>query len=164
MKKLTLRISMLATPMMLVCGLLASGVSAKADPQGGACSNRTISGDFGFAGRGVLIGLPQAPPEVQFRSVGVAHFDGKGNVTWVEHTVVNGALVTPDWAHATGTYSVNSDCTGTMSVTTPNSAAPLSFGLAVVKQGQEVRALLDFSAIESVFIKTDNSNGNSSQH
>src|SRR6266851_1711929 len=88
-KKSISRISMMATPMMIVCGLLASGASAMAESDGLQCSNQTLSGDYGYAAEGVLIGIPGLPPEAPFRSVGMTHFDGRGKLTWVEHTVVN---------------------------------------------------------------------------
>jgi hypothetical protein len=49
---------------------------------------------------GVLIGIPGLPSQAPFRSVGLAHFDGKGNLTWLEHTVVNGTLLEADWPAA----------------------------------------------------------------
>ncbi len=78
---------------MIVCGLLGSGASVMAESDGGHCSNRTLSGDYGYAAEGVLIGIPGLPPEAPFRSVGMTHFDGNGKLTWVEHTVVNGQII-----------------------------------------------------------------------
>src|ERR1039457_3135904 len=90
MKKQSLRFSMIATPMMIVCGLLASGGPAGAQSPGTAgCSNQTLSGNYGYAAEGVLIGVPGLPAEAQFRSVGMTHFDGKGNLAWLETTVIN---------------------------------------------------------------------------
>jgi hypothetical protein len=147
------RISMVA---MVVCGLLVAESSARAEDQRTkSCTNGTLRGDYGFASEGVLIGVPGLPPEAPFRSVGVAHFDGKGNLTWVEHTVINGFLLSPDWAEATGTYTVNSNCTGAAVVDTSNSLAPLNLALVVVKRGKEVRSLLDRNAIATVFSKVE---------
>jgi len=56
MKKQCLRISMIATPLMIVCGLLASGTSARA--QSAECSNRTLRGDYGSAVEGVVLPGP----------------------------------------------------------------------------------------------------------
>jgi hypothetical protein len=117
------------------------------------CTNRILQGDYGYAATGVLVGTPGLPLEAQFRSIGVIHFDGKGTLTWVEHTVVNGRLVLPDGAEATGTYTVNSDCSGTTVVNTPNSPVPLNQFIVVVKRGREIHTLLDSSAIASVAVK-----------
>lgn len=63
-------------------------------------TNRTLRGDYGFTAEGVLISIPGLPAQAPFRSVGLAHFYGKGNLTWLEHTVVNGTLLEADWPAA----------------------------------------------------------------
>ena len=55
MKKPSLRISMIATPMMIVCGLLVSGASGRAESEDGACSNRTLRGDYGSTVEGLVL-------------------------------------------------------------------------------------------------------------
>ena len=141
--------------MMIVCGLLASSAPAMAESDGLECSNQTLSGDYGYAAEGVLIGIPGLPPEVPFRSVGMTHFDGKGKLTWVEHTVVNGIPLNVDWTAASGTYAVNLNCTGTAVVNTPNSPVPLNLAFVVVRQGKEIHTVLDAHAIATVFIKVE---------
>jgi hypothetical protein len=148
-------ISMIAVPVMLICCLLFAVSSAQANDDDTKCTNRTLRGDYGFIAQGVLIGIPGLPPEVQFRSVGVAHFDGKGNLTWQEHTVENGRPLNSDWVQANGTYVVNPNCTGTAVVNTPNSPFPLNLVLVVVKEGREIQTILDSNAITSVFIKVE---------
>jgi len=138
---------------MVVCGLLASGTSAMAQSNDGHCSNRTLFGDYGYSSEGVL--LPAPGVALQFRSVGITHFDGKGNLTWVEHTVVNGTPLQVGWAAASGTYTVNSDCTGTAVVNTPNSPVPLNLAFMVVREGKEMHSVLDSNAIAAVFIKVE---------
>jgi hypothetical protein len=86
----------------------------------------------------------------------MTEFDGSGNLTWVEHTVINGTLLEPGWtATASGTYEVNPDCTGTATVNTPNSPVPLILGMVIVNNGKEVHTVLDSNAILSVFTKVD---------
>jgi hypothetical protein len=156
MKNKRMKISMLATPLMLVCGLLAPNAFATSEQDSdGACSIRTLRGDYGFSADGALLGIPGLPPEAPFRSVGVAHFDGKGKLTWVEHTVVNGMPLNVGWVAASGTYTVNPNCTGTAVVNSPNSMPPLNLNFAVVKQGKEIHTVLDSNAIASVFIKVE---------
>lgn len=159
MKKQSTVISMLATPLVLVCGLLASGTFAMAqsDDQHPSCSNRTLSGDYGSAAEGVLL-PPAAPAETQFRSVGETHFDGKGNFTGVEHTVVNGASLEADWTANSGTYSVNSNCTGKLVLNTPNSPVPLNIFFVVVRRGSEFHTVLETGgAIAATYIKVGES-------
>jgi len=143
---------MLAT-ILCGCGLLASGASAMAQSDDGQCSSHTLFGDYGFAAEGVL--LPAPGVSLTFRSVGMAHFDGKGNLTWVEHTVINGTLLQPVWTEAIGSYSVNPNCTGTAVVNTPNSPVPLNLSFVVVRQGKEVHTVLDSHAIATVFVKVE---------
>jgi hypothetical protein len=85
----------------------------------------------------------------------MTHLDGKGNLTWVEHTVVNGTPLQAGWTAASGTYTVNSDCTGTAVVNTPNSPVPLNLAFMVVREGKEMHSVLDSNAITAVFIKVE---------
>jgi hypothetical protein len=161
--RLFAKVSMHAMPVAIASCLLLSGTPAMAQANVGDwaqgqsnfkhCSDRTLSGDYGYASEGVL--LPAPGVSLEFRSVGMTHFDGKGNLTWVEHTVIDGTLLEPGWTAATGTYTVNRDCTGTAVVNTPNSPVPLNLGFVVVKQGSEVHTVLDANAISTVFTKVE---------
>ncbi len=165
MKRQSTKLSRLATPLMIVCGLLVSGASVMAGQDSDAenqsadrnrsCSNRTLFGEYGYASEGVFIGNPVLPPRAPFRSVGITHFDGRGNLTWVEHTVINGVPLEVGWTAASGRYTVNSNCTGTAVVDTPNSPVPLNLAFVVVKRGKEVHSVLDSNAISTVFIKVE---------
>ena len=154
MKARNSKISRLAIPLMMVSGLLASSISALADSDDQRCSNRTLSGDYGWAAQGLVSPGPP-PPVLPFTAVGTAHFDGKGNLSWLEHTVINGVPQGTQWTMATGTYTVNANCTGTAVVNTPNSPVPLNISLAVIKHGKEIRSVVDGHAISNVFIKSD---------
>ena len=55
-------------------------------------------------------------------------------------------------AAASGTYTVNSDCTGTAVVNTPNSPVPLNLAFMVVR---EMHSVPDSNAITAVFIKVE---------
>jgi hypothetical protein len=148
------RISSLAVPLAIACAMLAS-VPAQADSGDKKnCSNRTLNGDYGGRSDGSL--LPAPGVSLPFRALTMTHFDGRGNLTWVEHTVINGTLLGSDWSTtASGTYAVNSDCTGMATINTPNSPVPLVLGLIIVKNGNEVDTVLDSNAIISVFNKVD---------
>jgi hypothetical protein len=115
---------------MIVCGLLASGASTMAQSMDGRCSNRTIFGGYGSDSRGSL--LPAPSVAIAFNGLTMTHFDGKGNLTWVEHEVVGGNPLNPGWLAASGTYSVNPDCTGLAVVITPNSPVPLNLYFVVM--------------------------------
>ena len=132
----------MATQILIVFGLLAFGVSAVAqsnhtpasgsDGNGQRCSNRTLNGSYGYSSEGQV--LPAPGLSFPFTSTGVATFDGNGNVSWVEHTVVGGAQQGADWTSSTsGTYNVNSNCTATAVVVTPNSPVPLNLFFSIVE-------------------------------
>ena len=145
----------------VVCGVLGAGVlvvaqqngSAAPDAQFRLCSKRTLAGNYGSSSEGVL--LPAPGLSLEFRGLTITRFDGRGNLTWIEHTVINGEPVHPGWTSASGTYTVAADCTGTMVINTPNSPAPLNLVFVVVKGGRELRAVLEAHAILSVFTKVD---------
>jgi hypothetical protein len=148
------RILSLAIPLAIACVMLASGVSAQADSGDKNCSNRTLNGNYGGRSEGSL--LPAPGVSLPFRALTMTHFDGRGNLTWVEHTVINGTLLGSDWSTtASGTYAVNPDCTGTATIDTPNSPVPLVLGLVIVRNGNEVDTVLDSNAIISVFVRVD---------
>jgi len=160
--KLVSRISMVAIPITIVCGLLVAPSSLRvvaSSPQADdgdtkVCTNHTLHGDYGSAVEGVLLNVPGLPPEAQFRAVVMTHYDGNGNLTTVEHTVVNGFPLNPGFTVAgSGTYTVNPDCTGTEVTNTPNSPVPLNLAFVVVRQGKEIHSVLDAHALATVSIK-----------
>jgi hypothetical protein len=78
------------------------------------CSNATLTGSYGFKGDGFGThnGHGNAIP---FAQVGVVTFDGAGNASFTTTQVFNssgGEL----FEAIPGTYTVNSDCTGTVTI------------------------------------------------
>ena len=155
MKKSRFRTSIVVVPAMIVSCFLSVGLPARAQSEAvaGSCSNATISGTYGFSAQGVLIAAPGLPAEAQFRSVGLVRFDGQGNFKWLENTVLNGIRLGADWVAAGGTYSVNPNCTGTLTANTPNSPVPITLAFVVVKQGSEFYGVEMADAITSVFTR-----------
>ena len=128
------RMKVFATVVLL--GLVALGIplSAQAQPN---CSNATLSGSFGFTNTGTILAGPEAGP---FGGVGRQTFDGKGNTEATSTVSVNGAI-----SHATikGTYVVNSNCTGSMTllVSAGNETFTNHVDLVIVHGGAEFRAI-----------------------
>jgi len=138
---------------VLLIGATAYGQTAATDPGGGSrCSKRTLSGSYGFSAQGQVF-LPPPIPPAPFTSTGMVNFDGNGNLSWVEHTVIGGAQQGSDWTPASGTYTVNSDCTGTMMVDTPNSPVPLQLFFSVVQQGKQLYSVVNGNAITTVWTR-----------
>ncbi len=161
------RVSMIASRMTIVCALLAMGSSLwaqndnSARPEDeGACSNRTLRGDYGFAVEGVILAIPGVtlPPgtALPLRGVALTHFDGKGNLTQVDHILVNGMPPSEEWTAGSGTYSLNSNCTGTAVINVPgNPLSPLNLHLVVIRQGKEIHTVVEANAVTSVGIKVE---------
>jgi hypothetical protein len=146
------KLSMMVTHSIVFCGLLAFGATAVAQSKnepgnGPRCSNRTLSGDYGFALDGTF--LPNTP----FRGVVMQHYDGNGNITQVDHVVVYGTPPPQEWTPGTGTYTVNPDCTGAATLTTPAGTIYLHF--VVVNSGKQINQVVDSNAVTAVGIKVN---------
>jgi hypothetical protein len=151
------KLSMMAAPIMVVCGLAVAALPALADSSF-LCSNRTLQGDYGFTIEGIL-GIPgaQLPPGLglTLRGVAMTHYDGRGNLRQVDHVVVNFAPASNDWIAGSGTYTVNPDCTGTAVINSPENPAPLTLHFVIVKEGKEIRQVVDSNAVTAVGEKVE---------
>src|SRR5947209_7714290 len=107
-----LRYRFLAACILLAAAASSAGYAQSTSPN---CNNRLITGTFGFTIQGTKLG--GSGPIGQQVGVAMTEFDGKGNLTQIDTVTVAGEIVS-DWTHtaATGTYSVNSDCTGTFTI------------------------------------------------
>ena len=82
------------------------------------CSNATLTGSYGFKQQG--FGLRNSKPAklgnmIPFATVGVVTFDGAGKASFTLTQVYNSSG--GDFFEAIpGTYTVNSDCTGTIAI------------------------------------------------
>ena len=95
------------------------------------CTNASYKGDFGFTATGTILGLGP----VAF--VGRYTTDGEGNIVGTQTASLNGAIVRDGFS---GTYAVNSDCTGS---STWNFAGGFvqHLDFVIVRQGREVRSI-----------------------
>ena len=97
------------------------------------CSNATLKGEYAFGVTAYTpAGLPNGPPQVV---AGIKVFDGNGNLTQRDYI---GDSIPAEFAPAEqekGTYTVNSDCTGSMviNLNVPNVPAGLSSGVIEIK-------------------------------
>jgi hypothetical protein len=133
--------------------LVMSAASAHGG-QPGACSNAIIKGEYGFNFSGQFLGGPAAGP---ITGAGMLVFDGQGNLTEVDHIVSNGNPPPVQWRSATGTYTVNADCTGTAEIDFTDGSPPIHLTMVVVRRGREILNVVDNpgAAISSVSIKRD---------
>ena len=100
------------------------------------CSVATLKGPYAFKDQGFTTPghTVNGPTIFPFAAMGVEAFDGAGNVSVSYTLVVNGT--TAAGLTGSGTYTVNSDCTGSVSFTTGD-AAGLTFNIAVIGGGTE---------------------------
>ena len=101
------------------------------------CSNATLTGSYGFKqdGFGTRNGKAGGPA-VPFASVGAVTFDGAGNASFTLTQVFNSSG--GEFFEAIpGTYTVNSDCTGTVTI----EDFGLHFNIVTVGGGKEFFAI-----------------------
>ena len=107
--------------------------------QGGSCSNASLKGKYGQSISGEL--LPAPGVVLPQNGVAMTNFDGNGKFTQEDFVVINGAPTSSGFQSETGTYSVNSDCTGTATINYSN-GAQIDLELVVVNQGHEFRTVV----------------------
>jgi hypothetical protein len=103
------------------------------------CSKATLSGSFGYSSTGTLLdSYVPAPYAGPFGEVGKQTFDGKGNTSAKATTSSNGniAPVTVE-----GTYTVNSDCTGSMTLNVSPFDSVVHADFVIDDDGAQLRAI-----------------------
>lgn len=118
---------------------LAFSMPERATAQEGthACRNQLIKGSYGFTIEGQKLGGPgPLGPQV---GVAMTTFDGMGNLAQIDTVTIGGVLVA-DFTHApaTGTYTVNPDCTGTFNIVFQDGRPPVTVSFVVVNSGDEI--------------------------
>lgn len=104
------------------------------------CSLATLTGNYAFSQQGFISNSMKGNP-LPFANVGLATFDGAGNfsATYTDMSPGKpGGYSTPiQGATGSGTYTVNSDCTGSISITSGD-AAGIALNLVIIGGGTEV--------------------------
>jgi hypothetical protein len=121
-----------------------------------ACTAATLNGTYALTFSGFSTRGPVPAAINNFTPVaggGLVTFDGNGNLSASE-TVSVGGLISP--VNVPGTYTVNSDCTGTF-ITTPNA----HLNLVILRNGREIQAVntVPGNVILDNFVKTVGANG-----
>jgi hypothetical protein len=114
------RISMLATPMMIVCGLLFAGSSAWADDDKPVCTVKTLKGRYLWVDKATNLppfaGVTGPTPAT---NAGFHLFNGDGTGMEIITFILNGVTILKN-AVVPFSYTVNADCTGTVTALVPN--------------------------------------------
>jgi hypothetical protein len=88
------------------------------------CSNGALKGAFAYTSTGFIVAAPIPALVGPSAEVGAQYFDGQGNVTFNFNASQNGSIGP---GTATGSYTVNDDCTGTFTEATPDFTAHYNF-------------------------------------
>jgi hypothetical protein len=119
---------------LFLTGLLLAPLLAFADDDNRGCNASTLKGDYGLIVNGTRsIG----PATENFVTISMVTFDGKGGFTaeGVSHGTTTGVRKGP----ASGTYTVNANCTGAWT-TNIQGLPPLPAEIVIVDRGREVFA------------------------
>lgn len=120
-----------------LCCANAFQLCASAPTNDHRCNNRLIEGTYGFTIEGQKLGGPgPVGPQV---GVALTTFDGEGNLSQVDSVVIGGSQVA-DFTHppASGTYSVNDNCSGTFTIEFRDGRPPVTVDFVVVDSGKEI--------------------------
>jgi hypothetical protein len=96
------------------------------------CTKASIAGPYGYATNGFVV---QSSGFLPFADLGSLNSDGNGNFVGVSTPSQGGHIVLRT---LTGTYAVNSDCTGSASFT-DSLGTPLHVSFVIADNGQEIR-------------------------
>ena len=111
------------------------GTVPGAQAQDHQCSNASLVDSFGFTGTGTVFD----PSASLFAQVGRQTFDGKGNTEATATTSVNGASFP---VTIKGTYTVNPDCTGFLTLHVSPVGITVHADFVIVSDGEEFRAIV----------------------
>ncbi len=110
-----------------------------------AFTDKTINGTWGFSASGTIV-PPALPSSTPAAAVGIIEFDGHGGCTFVDQINIGGTSI-PSTGFRTSafcSYGVNSDGTGTISVSFPSDPAPTPLTFVIIDNAKEIQ-----------FIRTD---------
>jgi hypothetical protein len=111
------------------------------------CSNATLQGSFGYTSTGTLLPSFVPPPYAgPFAEVGRQTFDGKGDTDATGTLSANGNIFLK--VTFEGTYAVNPDCTGSMTLSSSLGVSNADF--VIEDDGTELRLIFtDSGVVES---------------
>lgn len=146
MKRVLLRCQvawLLAVSMFYAQSVVAQEQSGKVKE----CSNATLRGSFGYTSTGTLLPSFVPPPYAgPFAEVGRQTFDGKANTDATGTLSANGNIFSK--VTFEGTYAVNPDCTGSMTLSSSLGVSQADF--VVDGDGTELRLIFtDSGVVES---------------
>jgi hypothetical protein len=127
-----------ASVVLILLTFGALGAYAQSDSP--FCNNKLIAGTYGFTIEGTKLAVPAGSgPNLPQVGVAMTEFDGNGGLSQKD-TVTIAGIVKADWTHpnATGSYTVNPDCTGTFTIKFADGRPPVTTNFVVVENGAEI--------------------------
>lgn len=124
---------------MLTAAVACLTIGSASLAQAESCSNASLNGKYGQTISGEL--LPAPGVILPQNGVAMTYFDGNGGLTQEDYVVINGEPTAPGLQSETGTYTVNSNCTGTATFHYLD-GGEIVLQLVVVNHGSEFRTVV----------------------
>ena len=104
-----------------------------------SCSVTSLTGDYGFTQTGFETKNTMGGNQLPFTQVGLSKYDGAGNfsVTFTDQSPGKPTPYIPAQGASSGTYTVNSDCTGVATITSGDGVG-ISVNFVLIGDGAEV--------------------------
>jgi hypothetical protein len=118
-------------PLQFVSSVQAGG-GARPDFSIATCTSETLEGSYAITTTGSIVSL--GPVGL----VGVIKFDGDGGVEQTTTVSLNGTIINRT---SQGTYVVNPDCTGTVTLALPPPAGASNLRFVILDHGDELRLI-----------------------
>ena len=124
---------------------LSPDVAAQGERTGRICAESTLRGDYGLLASGVR-GVP--PPlgggTEHFVATALWSFHGDGTFTQRTGAALHGEVtgIAPGVNEVPGTYQVNENCTGSMSLFVPDLPFPVEYSFVIVNNARQVNAAI----------------------
>jgi hypothetical protein len=119
----------------LLVAALAMSSAAKAHSN--ECTDSMIRGTYAFTIHGQIF-TPNGP--ILIDGIAKTTFDGEGNLTQVDAVAQNG-VIGQVWRPGTGSYKVNADCSGTMTIVNANQP-DLHLAILVSRAGEQIHTVV----------------------
>src|SRR5208282_752679 len=129
---------------MLAAAIVLPALSGPARAGGDddlGCSNATLKGDYAFAVLTIVAASPPGPGVV----VGLGTFDGRGGFTQIDYPGNGGTDLGLDEKFRTGqtgSYTVNRNCTGFMTINLGATAGATENAFVISNGGSAIRAVI----------------------
>ena len=121
----------------LILLLMVLGASSGATAGSRECTDSTIKGSYAFTIHGQIL-TPGGPLLVD--GIAKTMFGDNGELTQVSAVAINGNIPLV-WSPSTGAYTVNSDCTGTMTLISTGQPT-LHLAIVVSQSGNHIHTVV----------------------